>query len=140
MSLGSRAKTWWRAAMREAQVNAQVEEELRFHVESYAEDLMRSGLLREEAMRQARVELGSVVAGRENCRQAWGTRWWDELRADLRAASPVHVEGTEGRSRGRYVGRIRQPASRRDAIDLIFISGVSTDSQRESRPRRRVRI
>ena len=86
MSLSSRMKTWWRAAVRGAQVNAQVEEELRFHVESYAEDLMRSGLPREEAMRQARVELGSVMAGRENCRQAWGTRWWDELRADLRYA------------------------------------------------------
>ena len=86
MSLSSRMKTWWRAAVRGAQVNAQVEEELRFHIESYAEDLMRRGLSREEAMRQARVEIGSVVAGRENCRQAWGTRWWDELRADLRYA------------------------------------------------------
>jgi predicted permease len=86
MSLRSRMRTWWRAMRRGAEVDAQVDEELRFHIESYAEDLVRSGLSREEAMRQARAELGSLAARKENCRQAWGTRWFDELRADLRYA------------------------------------------------------
>jgi hypothetical protein len=86
MSLSSRIRTWWRAITRRAEVDAQVVEELRFHVESYAEDLMRSGMPREEAMRRAKAELGSIAAGKENCRQAWGTRWFDELRADLRYA------------------------------------------------------
>jgi hypothetical protein len=71
---------------RGAEVDAQVDEELRFHIESYAEDLVRSGLSREEGMRGARAELGSLAARKENCRQAWGTRWCDELRADLRYA------------------------------------------------------
>jgi MacB-like periplasmic core domain len=86
MSMPSRLSTWWRAATRGADVNAQVDEELRFHIESYAEDLVRLGFSREEAARRARAELGSLAAARENTRQAWGTRWFDELRGDLRYA------------------------------------------------------
>ena len=86
MSAGSRMRTWWRAVIRHGEVDAQVDEELRFHIESYAEDLMRSGMAREEAMRRAKAELGSLTATREKTRQAWGTRWFDELRGDVRFA------------------------------------------------------
>ncbi|MGC2580854.1 MAG: permease prefix domain 1-containing protein, partial [Acidobacteriaceae bacterium] len=72
MSLSSRIRTWWQATTRRDEVHAQVNEELRFHIESYAEDLVRSGLTREEAERRARAELGSLAAARENARQAWG--------------------------------------------------------------------
>ncbi|HVT99873.1 MAG TPA: ABC transporter permease, partial [Acidobacteriaceae bacterium] len=44
---------------------------------------------REEALRRARAELGSLAAVRENSRQAWGTRFLDELRGDLRLAIRV---------------------------------------------------
>ena len=86
MSLNSRMRTWWCAVRSHAELDAQVDEELRFHVESYAEDLTRGGMPREEAMRRAKSEVGSVAAVRENARQAWGTRWLDELRGDLRYA------------------------------------------------------
>jgi len=86
MSVMSRWTTWWRAVTRQTDVDAQVDEELRFHVESYAEDLMRSGLSRDEAVRRARVEIGSLTVAREESRQAWGTRWLDELRGDVRHA------------------------------------------------------
>ncbi len=87
MSVRSRIQTWWRAVTRGARLDAQVEEELRFHIESYAEDLMRSGLPRHEATRRARAELGSIAARKENCRAAWGTRIFDELGGDLRFAT-----------------------------------------------------
>ncbi|MEA2257265.1 MAG: hypothetical protein QOJ51_90, partial [Acidobacteriaceae bacterium] len=86
MSLRSRVATWWRAVTAHEALDRQVEEELEFHIESYAEDLMRSGFPREQAMRRARAELGSVAVGREKCRAAWGARFVDELRADLRYA------------------------------------------------------
>jgi predicted permease len=86
MSLGSRVATWWRAVSERDDVDRQVQEELEFHLESYAEDLMRSGVPREQAMRKARAELGSLAAGREKCRAAWGSRLVDELWADLRYA------------------------------------------------------
>jgi predicted permease len=71
---------------RRDEVDGQVGEELEFHIEAYAEDLVRGGMARAEARRRARAELGSVAAVRENSRQAWGTRWLDELRGDLRYA------------------------------------------------------
>ena len=86
MSLRSRMGTWWRAVRRAEDVHAQIGEELEFHVESYAADLIRGGMTHAEAMRRARAELGSLAANRENCRAAWGTKWFDELRGDLRYA------------------------------------------------------
>ncbi|HET6216517.1 MAG TPA: ABC transporter permease [Acidobacteriaceae bacterium] len=86
MSLGSRIATWWRAVSERDEVDRQVKEEFEFHIESYVEDLMRSGVPREQALRQARAELGSLAAGREKCRAAWGSRLMDELWADLRYA------------------------------------------------------
>ena len=86
MSLSSRVRTWWRAVRHGADVDAQVDEELRFHIESFAEDLARSGLSRDEAIRRAKAELGSVAARKEDCRAAWATRCFDELRGDLQYA------------------------------------------------------
>jgi predicted permease len=87
MSLATRVATWWRAVTRQEQLNDEIEDELSFHIEAYAEDLMRSGLPPEEALQRARAELGGLAAQKENCRQAWGTRAWDELRSDLRYAT-----------------------------------------------------
>jgi putative ABC transport system permease protein len=61
-------------------------EELRFHVEAYADDLMRSGLPRDEALRQARLALGNHESLKEDLRAARGQRVFDELTQDLRYA------------------------------------------------------
>src|SRR5579859_409890 len=84
MSLGSRMRTWWRASAQPHRLNRQIHDELEFHIQSHAEDLIRKGMEPAEALRRARAELGSISAGRENCRAAWGTRFFDELFADLR--------------------------------------------------------
>jgi predicted permease len=84
MRFARRVATWWKAVTHPEQLNGEIEDELAFHIESYAEDLMRSGLRREEAFRRARLELGGLAAQKENCRAAWGTRILDELRSDLR--------------------------------------------------------
>ncbi len=60
-----------------------MQSELEFHIESYAADLMRSGLSREEARRRARLELGSVETRKEECRESLGLRLWDDLLADI---------------------------------------------------------
>lgn len=86
MRASSRIKTWWRALTGRAEMDRQIDEELQFHIESYADDLVRQGMTQIDALRRAHAELGSVVACRENCRQAWGTRWLDELRGDVRFA------------------------------------------------------
>jgi predicted permease len=64
-----------------------MEDEMRFHVESYAEDLVRQGMRREEAVRLARVEFGAIESSKDECRDALGLRLWDELWGDLRYAA-----------------------------------------------------
>ena len=59
-------------------------EELHFHVDAYAHDLMQTGLSRQAAYRRARVHFGSVERVRDECRQASGLRWLDEVSQDLR--------------------------------------------------------
>ena len=43
-------------------------QELRFHIERYAEDLVRSGVSPEEASRRARIEFGGVNTVKGECR------------------------------------------------------------------------
>ena len=61
-------------------------EEMRFHIEQYTEDLVRSGVPPAEAARRARMEFGSVDNVKEDCREARGLRLFDELHQDLRYA------------------------------------------------------
>jgi predicted permease len=63
-----------------------LDEELRLHMERRAEDLACSGVPLAEAQRQARLELGARQTYKEECRQAHGLRWADELRQDIRYA------------------------------------------------------
>ncbi|HLJ45530.1 MAG TPA: ADOP family duplicated permease [Bryobacteraceae bacterium] len=62
-------------------------EELRFHIEQYAEDLTRSGVPREEALRRARIEFGTFDAVKGDCRDARGLFLFDELARELRYAA-----------------------------------------------------
>ena len=109
MRLRSRISTWWRAVSRAGELNRQISEELEFHIESYAEDLVRGGLPRDEAMRQARAELGSVAARKEDCRSAWGAGFFDELRGWL-----VSVSREIGARAGGHKVRLRQSGQRNE--------------------------
>ena len=84
MSLESRFRSWRRFLSRRSQTERELETELRTHVEEYADDLMRSGLDREESLRRARAEFGSLAASREQCRESIGLKVWDDLSADVR--------------------------------------------------------
>src|SRR5437870_5823531 len=61
-------------------------DEVRFHIEARAADLEGTGLDRDEALRRARLEFGTVDAIKDDCRQARGVRWFDEISGDLRYA------------------------------------------------------
>ncbi|HJX94349.1 MAG TPA: ABC transporter permease, partial [Candidatus Acidoferrum sp.] len=58
--------------------------ELRFHIETLAEDLVRGGVSRGEAMRRAHIEFGGIESIKEEGRKARGARFFDELVQDLR--------------------------------------------------------
>src|SRR5262249_4689955 len=66
-----------------------MDQEMRFHLESLTEDLVRSGLPREEAERRARLEFGGVEAIQEQCREAKGVHGFDQLRQDIKYAFRV---------------------------------------------------
>ena len=86
MSMGARLRSWLRAALHRSRAEREMENELRFHIERYTEDLVRDGVPIDEARCRARAEFGPVEARKEECREALGLRLLDELRADLRYA------------------------------------------------------
>jgi len=57
---------------RRSEVDQDVDEELRSHIQHRADDLERSGLKRAEAERRARIEFGAPVRFKEECREALG--------------------------------------------------------------------
>jgi predicted permease len=67
-------------------MESEMDAELRFHIESRAGDLVKQGVLREEAYRRARIDFGGIEGRKEECRESLGLRLWDELRADCRYA------------------------------------------------------
>lgn len=86
MSIQSRLRSWRKALGQRLRLEDELETELRFHVDSYAEDLMRAGLSRDDAVRKARAELGSIASQKEQWRSSVGLRIWDDLRNDMRYA------------------------------------------------------
>ena len=62
-------------------------EELRSHIEQFTDDLIRSGVDPREAARRARIEFGAMNTVREECREARGLRFFDELVRQSRYAA-----------------------------------------------------
>src|SRR6266581_5812692 len=62
-------------------------EELRFHVEQYTDDLVRSGMSPEKAARHARIEFGSFDSVKGDCREERGLHLFDEFRRELSHAA-----------------------------------------------------
>jgi hypothetical protein len=62
----------------------EMDAELRFHIESRAEELIRSGLPAHEARRRARLEFGGLDRSKEECRNACGAGWLECLLLDVR--------------------------------------------------------
>ena len=82
----SRVGSWARALGRRGRLDAEMEEEMRFHIDSRAADLEREGVPAREAARRARVEFGGAATHKDAARRVLGVRWLDELAADLRYA------------------------------------------------------
>ena len=80
----NRLRMWLRAVLLRRRTERDMDTELRFHIESYGEDLMRSGVPRAEAMRRARLEFGGLEQTKEVCREARGISVIDSLIQDVR--------------------------------------------------------
>jgi len=84
MRVWNRARSWLGVVLRRSRVEGEMDAELRFHVEAYAEDLVRSGVAREEALRRARIEFGGIEQMKEECRETRGVRHLEALAQDVR--------------------------------------------------------
>jgi macrolide transport system ATP-binding/permease protein len=65
---------------------SELREELEFHLEEDAEDRKREDLSKEEALWEARRELGNLAIVQEDTRTAWGWTLVEQLGQDLRYA------------------------------------------------------
>jgi predicted permease len=72
--------------LRRKRLEQSMDDEMRFHIDAYTNDLIRSGGSRKDAERRARIQFGGVEAFKEHCRDARGLRILDDLRNDLRYA------------------------------------------------------
>jgi hypothetical protein len=69
---------------RRSRFEGELDDEIRFLIETRAADLEEAGLSRSGALAQARREFGSVSLVREDSRAAWQFQWLEDLAADLR--------------------------------------------------------
>src|SRR6266403_4995220 len=84
MKMWGRVRSWLHAIVWRSRMESEMDAELRFHIEAFAEDLVRSGVPRSEAMRRARMEFGGIEQAKEECRDARGVHLLDSLFQDLR--------------------------------------------------------
>jgi macrolide transport system ATP-binding/permease protein len=75
---------WLARLLRRSKQEEDLEKELRFHLDEHTNDLIARGYRPEEARRQARLALGGHEQVKEECRDARGTKWLDDLLQDLR--------------------------------------------------------
>ena len=73
-----------RSLFRRNTVEAELDDELRFHFEQQVEKCIRSGMTGEEARRQARLSVGGIDQVKEECREARGVQHLENLLQDLR--------------------------------------------------------
>ena len=87
MRAGSRWKRFRRRLrywMDRSDRNRLLREEMEFHVESMAEDLVAEGISEKEARAAARRRFGNMTQKSEEARSTWIARWMSDLTQDLR--------------------------------------------------------
>jgi putative ABC transport system permease protein len=62
----------------------EMDEEMRFHIDAHAADLVGGGVAQQEALRRARVEFGGIERVKEECRDAVGVSFLEMLFQDVR--------------------------------------------------------
>src|ERR1700677_1399276 len=76
-----------RSLLRRQQAEDDMQNELQYHLERESEKYIRAGVFPEEATRRARIALGGPEQIRQQCRDARGTLFLQNLMQDLRYAA-----------------------------------------------------
>ena len=83
-SLFANLRAFWRGLRRPSQVDADMHDEMRFHIDMEAKRLQQRGLSDQEAARQAAIAFGGVEKYRGAGRDAFGFTWMRGLSTDLK--------------------------------------------------------
>src|SRR5580658_3809426 len=75
-----------RSLFRRSTVNSEIDDELRFHIEQQVEKHVRTGMTREEAERQTRLQFGGLSQVKEDCRESRGVTFVETTAQDVRYA------------------------------------------------------
>ena len=75
-----------KATFSKQELDFELDEEIRSHIDLATEDYIRRGLPPAEARRQARINFGAIEASKDAQRDARGIAWLEGLRYDLRFA------------------------------------------------------
>jgi predicted permease len=86
VKIWNQVRSWWNATVRRSRMEREMDAELRFHLEAYVEDLIRSGVACDEAMRRARIEFGGIERVKEEGREARGVVLLESVMRDVRYA------------------------------------------------------
>src|SRR6266446_1228468 len=86
MSIRSEWINRLRHLARGSRFQSDLDDEIRFHIETRAAELEQSGISGPDALAQARREFGSIALAQEDSRAAWQFRWLQDLAVDLRHA------------------------------------------------------
>jgi putative ABC transport system permease protein len=84
MRWSGKAQRWFRALFRKQELDAQMEAEMRSHIELQTQENIEAGMTREEARRRAWLSFGPVESIKETCRDERGVRWMENLGQDIR--------------------------------------------------------
>jgi predicted permease len=76
--------SWLGRLFTRKQMDTELDDELRFHVETKVADMMRSGIPENEARRLTRLEFGGIEQIKEACRESRGTMWLESIVQDIR--------------------------------------------------------
>jgi len=74
----------WRALRRKDEVERELDDELRFHIERETERNVARGMSADDARRAALVRFGGVTRTKQECRDARGVRFAEEVLQDVR--------------------------------------------------------
>src|SRR5260370_22071710 len=78
--------SWWKSLFRKQALEAQLDTELRFHIEKLTNDYIADGMSPEEARRQAVLEFGGREQIKEELRDVYRVRVIESTLANLKSA------------------------------------------------------
>ncbi|WP_260702900.1 ABC transporter permease [Edaphobacter flagellatus] len=84
MSFLAPLRSWWKALAHRSQTDREIEAEFEYHIHVRAQHLMELGTSPQEALRQAKFELGRVDTQKEKFRATIGLRPLHEIGGDIR--------------------------------------------------------